>query len=168
MTKIRRMTRCAMLSGLLTVCAWISIPLPPVSFTMQTFALCLTLELLGGKWGSVTVLTYLLLGAVGLPVFAGFRGGPGVLVGPTGGFLWGFLLAGAVYGPVRRLGKLPAMGAALGVCYLAGCLWYTVYAPGTGLWAAFTLCAAPYLLPEAVKVGLAWSVSKKLGRYGMP
>ena len=69
------MVLCSLFASLTAICAWISVPLPAVSFTMQTFAVLLALGVLGGRWGSMTVLLYLLLGMVGLPVFAGFRGG---------------------------------------------------------------------------------------------
>ncbi len=165
MTQTRHMAQCGLLAGLMAVCAWLSIPLPPISFTLQTFAICLALGILGGKWGSVSIWIYLLLGAVGLPVFAGFRGGIAVLLGPTGGFLWGFALSGPVYRLTEKLGSLPAMAAALGVCYLCGCLWYRVYAPGTSLWTAFLICALPYLVPEAGKVTLAWYLSRRIRKH---
>lgn len=163
--RIRNMTNAAMLAALMAVCAWIAIPIPPISFTMQTFGICLTLGLLGAKWGSVSIWVYLGLGIVGLPVFSGFRGGLACLTGPTGGFLWGFALAGPVYGLARKLGTLPGMVAALAVSYLCGCGWYCLYAPGTPFWAAFLLCAAPYLPWEVGKVALAWHLSRRIGKY---
>ena len=87
------MVLASLFASLTAVCAWISIPIPPISFTLQTFAVFLTLAVLGGKWGTVSILLYLLLGVVGLPVFAGFRGGISALLDATGGFLWGFLAA---------------------------------------------------------------------------
>lgn len=165
MRNTRHMARAGMLAGVIAVCAWIAIPIPPVSFTLQTFAVCLTLGLLGGKWGSISVSIYLLLGIVGMPVFTGFRSGIGTLLGPTGGFIWGFLLAGPVYGLVCRAGKGTAMTAAMAVCYLCGCLWYTVYAPGTSLWAAFLVCGVPYLVPEGIKIALAYILSRRIGRF---
>ena len=91
--KIRKMTRCALLAAVMAVCAWISVPVGELAVSLQTFAVFLTLGFLGGRLGSAAVLVYLLLGAAGVPVFAGFRGGIGVLLGPTGGYLWGFLAA---------------------------------------------------------------------------
>lgn len=163
--KIQNMTRSALLAAAMAVCAWISVPVPPVAFTLQTFGVCLTLGLLGWKWGSVTIALYLALGAVGLPVFSGFRGGAGVLLGPTGGFLWGFMLAGPVYGLARRGGLLPGLVAAVAVSYLCGCLWYPVYAPGTGLSQTFFLCAAPYLPFELPKIALAWYLVRRVGKH---
>lgn len=165
MTPTKNMARAALLAGVIAVCAWTAIPIPPVSFTLQTFAVCLSLGLLGGKWGSVSILLYLLLGAVGLPVFSGFRGGIGTILGPTGGFLWGFLAAGPVYRLLERLGPLPGMIGAMAATYLCGCLWYTVYAPGTSLWGAFLLCGVPYLLPEAGKIALALSLAKRIKKH---
>ena len=81
------MVLCSLLAALTAICAWIAIPLPGISFTMQTFAVLLTLGLLGGRWGSISILLYLLLGIVGLPVFSGFRGGAAALLDLTGGFL---------------------------------------------------------------------------------
>ena len=88
--KARNLARCALFVSLMAVCAWIGLPLPPVRFTLQTLAVMTALGLLGAKWGAVSVTVYLLLGLGGLPVFSGFRGGPGVLLGITGGYLWGF------------------------------------------------------------------------------
>lgn len=162
---IRNMTRAALLAALLAVCAWIAIPIPPVSFTLQTMGIYLTLGLLGWKWGSASILLYLAVGAVGLPVFSGFQGGLATLLGPTGGFLLGFALAGPAYGLAGKLGTLPGMMAAMGVSYLCGCLWYPLYAPGTSFQAAFFLCAAPFLPWEPVKLGLAWSLSRRIKKY---
>ena len=83
--KIRNMVLSGLFAALLALCGWISLPLGSLRFTLQTFGLLLALLTLGGKWGSVTVLVYLALGAMGLPVFSGFQGGIGVLLGPTGG-----------------------------------------------------------------------------------
>ena len=97
------LSRCALLAALMCLCAWISLPLGQNPITLQTFALFLTLELLGGKYGSLVCLTYLLLGGVGLPVFSGFRGGFGMLLGSTGGYLWGFLLCALAYWLITTL-----------------------------------------------------------------
>ena len=69
------MVLASLFAAMTAVCAWLSIPIPPIAFTLQTFAVLLTLGVLGGKWGSISIWLYLLLGLVGLPVFSGFRGG---------------------------------------------------------------------------------------------
>ena len=95
----------AVCAALTAVCSWISIPAPaPLApFTLQTFAVFLVLLLLGGRRGFFTVLTYVLLGAAGLPVFAQFMGGVGVLLGTTGGYIIGFLFTAALYWALERV-----------------------------------------------------------------
>lgn len=159
------MARASLFAALIAVCAWIAIPIPPVSFTLQTLGVLLCLGVLGGKWGCVSILLYLLMGLVGLPVFSGFRGGAGSLLDATGGFLWGFLAAGLVYWLVQRLGRLPAMILAMVACYGCGCWWFTVYA-GNGSWtAAVFACVVPYLIPDAIKLWLAFRLSGRIGKY---
>jgi biotin transport system substrate-specific component len=161
---VRTMTHSALMAALLVVCGWIAIPIPPVSFTLQTFGVLTALGVLGGKWGSMSVILYLAMGLVGLPVFSGFQGGAAVLLGPTGGFLWGFLLGGLGYWLAERLGKLPAMILFLLIAYSCGAAWFLIYAPGSGFWAAVTVCVLPYLLPEAVKLLLANMLVKRIRR----
>lgn len=161
---VRNMVLCAQFAALTAVCAWISIPVFDIAFTLQTFAIFLSLGLLGGKRGCAVIGIYLLLGAVGLPVFSAFQGGFGILAGATGGYLWGFLVAGLVYRLLEGCGKLPAMIAGQLVCYLCGSLWFYLYAGG-GLWLILLRCVIPYLLPDAAKILLAYSLSRRLGRH---
>ena len=165
MKRVRKMVLCSLFAALMGLCSWISLPLPPVYVTLQTFALLLTLGTLGGRLGTVSVLLYLLLGAVGLPVFAGFRGGAGALLDATGGFLWGFLLAALAYWLLQRLGVLPAMVGAMAVCYFCGCLWFSRYAGDAGFWGAILVCVAPYLIPDGIKLWLAWGMSRRLRKF---
>ena len=159
------MVLASLFGALIAICAWISIPIPPVSFTLQTLGILLALGILGGKWGTAAILVYLLTGIVGLPVFTGFRGGAAALLDATGGFLWGFALSGLAYWALERLGKLPAMTAALVVTYLCGSWWFSVWAGNTGFFAAILTCVVPYLIPDAIKLALAYTLSKKIGRY---
>ena len=109
----------ALFAVLMAVCAWITVPLPKplVQFTMQTFAMFMALLVLGGRRGLYAMVVYLLLGAVGMPVFSGFRGGMGVLLDTTGGYIIGFVAAALVYWLVTaRLGEsLPGSAAACGM-----------------------------------------------------
>ena len=166
---VRNMVRCALAAALMCVCAWIAIPAGDTVFTMQTFALFLTLYLLGGKWGTAAIAVYLLLGIAGLPVFTGFRGGLGTLLGATGGYLTGFLFCGLVYWlldgeKVRLWVMLPG----LFLCYLFGTLWYSYgYLSGSqmSVWLVIGRCVLPYLLPDGVKLVLAWSLARRLKPY---
>ena len=87
----REVTRCAVSIALLAVSAWVSIPVGPVPVTLQTMVLALICTALTAREAVASVACYLLLGAVGLPLFSGMQGGLGVIAGPTGGYLWGFL-----------------------------------------------------------------------------
>ena len=171
--KAKNMALCGLFTAILTVCAWISIPVGDMVITLQTFAVFLTLGLLGGKNGTVTMLVYLLLGAVGAPVFSGFRGGLGALLGTTGGYLFGFMLTCLAYwlltsfqnSPVMRL---IAMALGLVLCYGCGSWWYmTRYLDSGAITLGLVLarCVLPYLIPDAVKLGLAWLLTGRLKRF---
>ena len=160
----RNMVRAALFAGVMAVCAWLAVPVADIGFTMQTFGVFLALGLLGGKWGTVSIGIYLLLGLVGLPVFSGFRGGPGMLLGVTGGYLWGFLASGLVFWALERFGRIPAMGAGLLACYACGTLWFLRYSGG-GLAFVLLRCVVPYLIPDFLKLCLAWSLSRRLARH---
>ena len=146
----------ALFAVLIAVCAWISIP-TTVPFTLQTFGIFLAVGVLGGKRGTLAVLVYLLLGAVGIPVFAGFSGGVGCLLGSTGGYLVGFLFTALVMWAMERLmGKklwVLALSMLLGlvVCYAFGTVWFIlVYARTTGeigLLTALGWCVFPTFSP---------------------
>lgn len=158
------MVRASLFAALIAVCAWISLPVPPVAVTLQTLAVLLALGVLGGKWGTAAVFLYLAMGIVGLPVFAGFRGGIGALLDATGGFLWGFLAGGLVYWLTEKLGRIPAMVLCQLTCYLCGCLWFSVWAGDVGFAAAAMTCVMPYLIPDGLKLWLAWSLSRRIGK----
>ena len=161
-------------AALIAVCAWISIPLPQplVPFTLQTFAVCLVCAVFGWKLGLWTVVVYILLGAVGVPVFSGFRGGIGVLLGTTGGYIVGFLFTALLVGlAADRIGRgLPVMliSMALGilVCYAFGTAWfvvvYTRNSGAIGVWTALSWCVFPYLIPDALKLVLASLLARRL------
>ncbi len=159
------LARCALFSALMCICAWISIPLGNLTFTLQSFALILVLFVLGGKGATVSVAVYLLLGMVGLPVFSGFRGGLGTLLGVTGGYLWGFLIACLVFWGITAIfgdnSKIYASIAAMVSVYMCGTIWFSVYAPG-GLIPILAQSVLPYILPDAAKLLLAFSLSGKL------
>ena len=89
--KTRDMVYISFFAIVIAIGSWISIP-TMIPFTLQTFAVFITVGILGGKRGAAAVSLYILLGVVGIPVFAGFKGGIGVLLGNTGGYILGFLL----------------------------------------------------------------------------
>lgn len=164
----------ALFAALISICAWISIP-TTVPFTLQTFAVCLTAGLLGMKRGTLTIVVYLLLGAIGLPVFAGFKGGLGSLFGTTGGYLIGFLFTALIVGFISdRFGrKLPAMAAAMvvgiAVCYAFGTVWFLLlYIKNTGpvgIGTVLSWCVIPFIIPDIIKVAVAALLTSRLGRF---
>ena len=162
---IRKMVLGSLLASMMALCAWISVPVPPVFVTLQTFAVLLTLGILGGKWGCISILIYLFLGVLGLPVFAGFRGGAAALLDATGGFLWGFAAGGLVYWLFEKLGKLPAMVLCQLAVYLCGCLWFSVWTGGSSIWAVLLTCVIPYLIPDGIKLWLAYRLSGRIGKH---
>ena len=155
------MTLASLFAALLAICAWICIPVSDIGHTLQTFGIFLALALLGGKWGTVSIGIYLLLGAVGLPVFSGFRGGLGHLVGVSGGFLWGFLLSGLVYWALERCGRWFAMLGGLLACYGCGCIWFYFYSGG-GLMFILLRCVIPYVFFDLAKLWLADRLANRL------
>lgn len=161
----------AMFAVVMAVCAWISIP-AAVPFTLQTLGVFLAVGMLGGKRGTLAVLIYLLLGAVGMPVFAGFNGGLGYMLGSTGGYIVGFLLSAlTMWGFEAALGRKTwvlavSMVLGLAVCYAFGTAWFmVVYAKNTGaigLMTALGWCVIPYIVPDLVKIALALLLQKLL------
>ncbi len=164
----------ALFVALMAICAWITIP-AAVPFTMQTFGVFLALLLLGGKRGAICMAVYLLLGAVGVPVFSGFRGGVSALVGSTGGYLVGFivsaLLMWALTGFARRNRWTLAVALAVSLlaCYAFGTVWFVVVSVRAGkamtFGTALSFCVLPYILPDAAKIWLAYFLSKRLKRF---
>ena len=171
---IRKISLCALFTALLSICAWLAVPLGDIYITMQTFGIFLCLLLLGGKYGTVSILTYLLLGAVGLPVFSGFRGGLGVLIGPTGGYIWGFAAASLLYWLLtslfhRSFIRWVSLLLGLVLCYSLGSFWYVYtcldpesisFLPVVGK------CVLPYILPDLLKLSLALALENRLARSG--
>lgn len=171
--KIKNMALCALFAALLALCAWISIPVADVAFTLQTLGVALVLWLLGGKRGTLSILVYLLLGAAGCPVFSGFQGGIGALLGATGGYIMGFLLWGLAYWlltarfPGGHKISLTAMVLGLLLCYGFGTVWFScAYLQGSaGLGFVLLKCVIPYLLPDGIKLTAAWFLAKRLRRF---
>ena len=169
---LRRMAQIALMAVVLSICAWITVPFT-VPFTMQTFAVFAALLLLGGVDGTIAIGLYLLLGLVGLPVFSGFRGGLGHLIGPTGGYLIGFLCTGMAHNLLQKCMerlrtplRIALLMAEHCLCYLFGTLWFVAvfHSRGThyGFFAALGLCVLPYVLPDLVKIALAELVSRRV------
>ena len=173
-SKTYDMAYIAIFAVLMAICSWISIPMA-VPFTLQTFGVFMAVGVLGGKRGSLAVLIYILLGAIGVPVFAGFSGGIGVILNTTGGYIVGFLFSALVmWGMEALLGRKPviqisSMVLGLIVCYALGTAWFmVVYARNTGAVGLGTVlgwCVIPFIIPDLVKIALAFVLSRKIRKY---
>ena len=176
---------CGLSVAFMTVSAWITVPFGPIPFTLQTLAVMFVLFALKPKEALTSIAVYLILGALGLPVFSSFRGGIAALVGPTGGFIVGFLIAGAValavgclikgkgifssdqsksiLGNSITVGTL-ALNLVMGVVFLLVLWAWLSYMGNLSAEAAFVMAVAPFVPIDAIKmfaaVLLAQAVSK--------
>lgn len=168
--KTRDIVFIGIFAALIAICSWISIP-TTVPFTLQTMGVFTAVGLLGGKRSSLAVLVYILLGLVGLPVFAGFSGGVGVLFGTTGGYIIGFLASALLMWGMETVcgrGKIAlAVSMVLGlvVCYAIGTLWFmAVYAKtsgAVGLGTVLGWCVIPFIIPDLIKIGIALLLTER-------
>ncbi len=165
----------ALFAAITAVLSQIAIPMPTgVPVTLQTFAVALCGYFLGAGKGAAALGVYLLIGAVGVPVYSGFKGGFQVLLGPTGGFIFGFIAmaflcglsfrkaAGTKLSPVLRI----AMGVAgVAACHLLGTLQYMIVTnvnpekAGIDFITSFLLVSAPYLIKDIISVVAAYLIS---------
>lgn len=179
------MILCGIFAAITAICSFITIPLgfTPVPINLGTLAVFLTGGILGKKYGTISMAVYVLLGAVGIPVFSGFRGGIGVLAGPTGGYIIGYIAAAFIIGLTadiisgrnalkttedKRYIHFPAIGlyaltmaAGLIICYAFGTAWFMI-STGTPLWTSLLSCIFPFLPGDALKILAAAILVRKL------
>lgn len=159
------MARVALMAAVTAVAAQIVVPFFPVPFTLQVFAVVLAGFLLGPRYGALAMAIYLLIGAIGVPVFHGFKGGLGHLLGPTGGYLVSYPIAAAIAGfaayavanAMRRRAlalSVVAGTAALVVIYAFGMTWLMIVAQLPFL-VALAQGVLPFVAFDMIKVGLA-------------
>lgn len=160
-------------AAIIAVCSWISIPLT-VPITLQTMGVVLISGLFGAKRGTLSTLLYILIGAIGVPVFSGFKSGFGVLLGSTGGYIIGFIFTALIVGIVSdKTNKLWAlilsMVVGILVCYAFGTAWLAVVYAKTNEPASLATilgwCVIPFLIPDAVKIALAAVLTNRLKKF---
>lgn len=159
----------ALFAALICVAAPFSIQVGPIPITLATFAVMLSGALLGGKRGMVAVCVYILIGAVGLPVFSGFKGGLGVLGGPTGGYIIGYIPLALITGIFANMNTkfnravVSVIGMIIGTAalYTFGTVWFMIISKSS-LANALALCALPFLPGDAVKIACITAVSVPL------
>ena len=172
---VTTLTFIALFTVLITICSWLSIPITGIPITMQTFAIFLTIYLLGPKYSAFSIIVYLILGAIGLPVFAGFGSGIGYLLGPTGGYLLGFLGTALIYALFRKLfGKSyisQIVSSLLGLvtCYALGTAWFIhVYTQTSGsisIMATLSMTVFPFVIFDIAKIVIAILLDGRLKRF---
>ena len=168
----------AMTVALISASAWIVVPIGEIPVTLQTAVLFLAAGLLGLKRAVFAALAYVLLGLIGVPVFAGFTGGVSKIVSPTGGYILGFLAIAFAVGGASSLLKSQtgkkrvlylalAMLVGLLLCYALGTVWFVLVSGngGVGFWTALTLCVLPYFPFDIVKICLAAFLTVKLSKF---
>ncbi|MBR6259857.1 MAG: biotin transporter BioY [Oscillospiraceae bacterium] len=169
-SKTKSLVYTALFAVLIVVCTWIQIP-AAVPFTLQTFAVFAATLMLGWKRALAAVAVYVALGAVGLPVFSGFRGGLGALAGPTGGYIVGFFFIALSFlltkiKPGSRILEIASLIIGLVICYAFGTAWFVVvYAKNGGSMSfasALALCVLPYIIPDLLKLALAFFLTAKV------
>lgn len=173
-TRTKDVALCGLFVALITICSWISIPLT-VPVTMQTFAIFLCAGLLGTKRGLIATLCWILMGTIGVPVFAGFQGGPQVIMGPLGGYILGFVVTILIVGiTCEKIGRKPlvmgiSMFIGLVLCYAIGTVWFMyMYAQSAGpigIGATLSMCVLPFVIPDLVKLVIAVFLAKRLERF---
>ena len=160
----------ALFAALTAVFSQISIPIGPVPINLAMLSVFVAGGLLGIRRAMISQLVYVLLGAVGVPVFAGFKGGFAALAGPTGGYIIGYILAEGTIALIchfwnkKVVALIVAMVAGLAVCYAFGTAWFMViYMKNTGPVGLMTVlgwCVFPFIIPDLVKMALAIAITK--------
>lgn len=172
---VQDMVLVAVFTALIAICSWITIPAGQVPFTLQTFAVFVTAGLLGWKRGTLSVVIYILLGLIGVPVFSGFTGGLNIVIGPTGGYIVGFIFTALIIGGFLNIAKeksqsvkiiifVAAMVLGDVACFVVGTIWFMVVTH-TNLASSLTLCVVPFIIPDIAKIIVAIIIVDRLKKY---
>lgn len=165
--KVKQMMYCALFAGIIAIMAQIKIDLVGiVPITMQTLGIYIMATVLKPKYAFLSALVYVLMGAIGLPVFAGFTGGMGVVAGPTGGYIFSFPIVAFVISYIltkkeNAVAKVGAMVIGTAICYTIGTAWF-MYSSQNGLWVSLTWCVFPFLIGDALKIIVATVFSYRI------
>lgn len=169
--KISDITLVALMTAVICLCSWITVPLGSIPFTLQTFGVFLALRFLGGQKGTLSIIIYLLLGASGLPVFSNFGAGIGKILGPTGGYLLGFIFSGITVILLEKVDKrikyfrILTDIIAAAVYYALGTAWFYLFIGvknGMSIFAVLSACVIPFVLPDIVKIAAAEIIALKI------
>ncbi len=164
--KTKKIAQSALFTAIIAASAWISIPTPfGINMTFSLFGVCLAAFCLGAKGAVASTMVYILLGAAGVPVFSLFSGGVGVLVGASGGFIWGFLITAVLCGVAKTILNKPIKYTiiilSLLLCHAVGVTQYCVVT-GNDLWISFLSASLPFLIKDIIILFLAQFIAKKI------
>ncbi|EHO50760.1 BioY family protein [Lachnospiraceae bacterium oral taxon 082 str. F0431] len=158
---VQKMAIIALMTAVLCILAPISIPIfiSPVPVSLGVLAIYLTAYVLSPLDATISVIIFILLGTFGLPVFSGYSGGLSKLVGPTGGYIIGFLFTVYISSLFIHMKKgiiydVIGMITGLALCYILGTIWFS-YQQGKGFIASLLLCVVPFLIGDAIKIIVA-------------
>ena len=167
---VRKMAIIALMTAVLCILAPISIPvfISPVPVSLGVLAVYLTAYVLSPVDSLISVIIFILLGTFGLPVFSGYSGGLSKLVGPTGGYIIGFLFTVYISSLFIHMKKgiifdVIGMITGLAICYILGTIWFS-YQQGKGFIASLLLCVVPFLIGDAVKIIVAVILGTQLNK----
>lgn len=163
-----KMATIALMAAVLAILSPITLPIGPIPFTLGLLGVFFVGAMLPPAAAMASIGIYMLLGVVGLPVFSGFRGGPQVLAGPTGGYLLGYFLLALVLSMAaartRHFGlQLLAGACGLALCYGVGTLWYMVVS-GASFLSGLMLCVVPFILLDLLKLTVAVLLARLVSR----
>lgn len=169
-----RIVLIALFASLIAVGAWISIPIT-VPFTLQTLVIFILIITLGFRDSLICIALYIILGLIGVPVFSGFKSGVAAILGPTGGYIIGFLFMPLVYFlsdkcfskviSKKYIAEFIGLVLSTLVCYIFGTIWFlVVYTNEITLWKTLLMCVIPFIIPDIIKMIIAIFVSSKLNK----
>lgn len=167
---VQKMAIIALMTAVLCILAPISIPvfISPVPISLGVLAIYLTAYVLSPLDATISVIIFILLGTFGLPVFSGYSGGLSKLVGPTGGYIIGFLFTVYITSLFIHMKKgiifdVIGMITGLALCYILGTIWFS-YQQGKGFIASLLLCVVPFLIGDAIKIIVAVILGTQLNK----
>ncbi len=169
-SRVIKITFCGLMTAVIAVMSQISIPTPfGIPLTMQTFAICLCGYFLGLKYGFFSIMAFVLLGIMGVPVFSGFQGGISAIAGVTGGYIIGFIFLAVICGcseffEFRKFGKIYSLilgVAGLAVCHVCGVIQFSAIT-GSGIVKAFVTASLPFLIKDVISCFAAYAVASRL------
>ncbi len=167
----KMLTLCGLFAAITAVFSQIAFDIGPIPINFAMLSVFIAGGLLGAKYGMISQIVYVLLGAIGAPVFSHFSGGFGIVIGPTGGYIIGYIFSAFITGFIaNKLKSIKAVGLVIGmvigliVCYAFGTAWY-MFITKNNLWTALTWCVFPFLIGDALKIFVATLVVTPLKKH---